>query len=320
MNLTLLSSFYSSGSRASRDGGRALPTIDPEQGLFMKPFTAQEALIKALYLSCVLLLCPAVSVAQVVNGSFEVDGQSSLSGWRFTCAGMSFEDAPSGGGTWSLKLAPGNLQDCFLGQTFQTIPVVQNGEVWRLTAWVKQDPIAPSVASIYWKISSSADTSIPLSSDTTTARIWTRLSVVDTLYLATGDSAMIVLDAGATSGPSVLESGSSFDLVSVERLDATPVRYEEGPEPGLDGFNLSQNFPNPFDGATTIPFHLGRPGNARLDVYDVLGRKVETLLAGYLPGGAHQAAWHATGLPPGMYFGRLQADQEVRVLKMTLLR
>ena len=286
----------------------------------MKSALAQRTRATALGLSFVLLLCPAISLAQVVNGSFETDGQPSLSGWRFTCAGAASEDAPSGGGTWSLKLAPGNVQGCSPGLAFQAVPAVRSGEVWRLTVWAKRSAATATIASIYWKISSADGTATSLSADTTSARSWTQLTVVDTLSLVPGDSVMIVLDAGGTSGPEILGAGANFDLVSVERVDATSVRYEEGPEPGLDGLDLSQNFPNPFDGATTIPFHLGRPGNARLDVYDVLGRKVETLLAGYLPGGAHQAAWHATGLPPGMYFGRLQADQEVRVLKMTLLR
>lgn len=284
----------------------------------MKSARSQNALATMLFF--MVLLGPTVSFAQVVNGSFEVDGQPSLDGWRLTCEGVSFEDASSDGGTWSLMLAPGNLQGCFPGQAFQTIPVVQNGEVWRLTAWAKRSAATVTRARIFWMISAADGTTTNLSADTTSALSWTQLTVVDTLSLAPGDSVMIVLDAGQTSGPDIMGVGVSFDLVSVERLDATPVRDEEGPEPGRDGLDLSQNFPNPFDGATTIAFHLGRPGNARLDVYDVLGRKVETLLAGYLPGGAHQAAWHATGLPPGMYFGRLQADEQVRVLKMTLLR
>lgn len=292
--------------------------VDPWEGRLMKSARSQNA--RATVLSIMLLLCPAVSVAQVVNGSFEGDDQPSLGGWRFTCGGLSFEEAPSEGGTWSLQLPPGNLQGCFPGQAFQTIPAVQNGEVWRLTVWAKQNAATATVASIYWQISSADGTATSLSADTTSARSWTPLTVVDTLSLVPGDSVMIVLDAGQTSGPDIVGAGANFDLVSVERVDAMPVRYEEEPEPGLDGLDLPQNFPNPFDGATTIPFHLGRPGNARLDVYDVRGRKVETLLAGYLPEGAHQVAWQATGLPPGMYFGRLQADQKVRVLKMTLLR
>ncbi len=286
----------------------------------MKSVLAQRRRATALSVFFVLLLCPAISLAQVENGSFEIDGQSSLSGWRFTCAGAASEDAPSGGGTWSLKLAPGNVQGCDPGLAFQTIPAVRSGEVWRLTAWVKQSPVTFSPVSIYWQIVTARGDSIRLAAEMTTAQTWTQLTVVDTLSLVPGDSVMIVLDAGATSGPEILGAGANFDLVSVERVDATPVRYEEGPEPGLDGLDLSQNFPNPFDGATTIPFHLGRPGNARLDVYDVLGRKVETLLAGYLPAGAYSAVWQAAGLPRGTYFGRLRAGRDVRVLEMTLLR
>ncbi len=295
-----------------------MTTVNSREDRVMKSALAQRTRATAFCLSFVLLLCPAISLAQVENGSFEIDGQSSLSGWRFTCAGAASEDAPSGGGTWSLKLAPGNVQGCSPGLALQAIPTVRSGEVWRLTAWVKQSPVTFSPVSIYWQIVTAGGNSIRRAAEVTTAQTWTQLTVVDTLSLAPGDSAMIVLDAGGTSGPAISGAGASFDLVSVERVEATPVPYEEAPQPGL--FDLSQNFPNPFDGATTISFHLSRPDYARLDVYDVLGRKVETLLAGYLPGGAHQAAWHATGLPPGMYFGRLQADQEVRVLKMTLLR
>ena len=284
----------------------------------MKSALAQPRRATALFLFFVLLLCPAISLAQVQNGSFEIDGQSSLSGWRFTCTGAASEDAPSGGGTWSLKLAPGNVQGCDPGLAFQTIPVVRSGEVWRVTAWVKQDAAAPSVASMYWKILSSDSTGSIPSWDTTSARSWTQLTVVDTLFLAPGDSAMIVLNAGVTSGPAVSESGSNFDLVSAERIDGTPVSSEA--PPGPTRLNLSQNFPNPFTVTTTIPFHLSRPGYARLDVYDVLGRKVETLLAGYLPAGAYSVVWQAAGLPRGTYFGRLRAGQHVRVLEMTLLR
>ncbi len=284
----------------------------------MTSVLAQRTRARALSLFFVLLLCPAISLAQVQNGSFEIDGQSSLSGWRFTCTGAASEDAPSGGGTWSLKLAPGNVQGCDPGLAFQTIPVVRSGEVWRVTAWVKQDAAAPSVASMYWKILSSDSTGSIPSWDTTSARSWTQLTVVDTLFLAPGDSAMIVLNAGVTSGPAVSESGSNFDLVSAERIDGTPVSSEA--PPGPIRFKVSQNFPNPFTVTTTIPFHLSRPGYARLDVYDVLGRKVETLLAGYLPAGVYSTVWQAEGLPRGTYFGRLQAGRDVRVLEMTLLK
>ena len=194
----------------------------------MKTITAQELLAGALYLSAVLWLSPVLSAAQIVNGSFELDGQSSLDGWSFTChGGVSFQEAPPGGGTWSLKLEPGNVQGCFPSVATQTVPGIQSGEVWRLTAWVRQDTATFTVASLYWQIVPSGGTSGTLPADTTTARGWTQLTVVDTLFLAPGDSAMIVLDAGRTGGPELEGSGYLFDLVSAERIDGTPVLNED---------------------------------------------------------------------------------------------
>ncbi len=96
MNRSLLSSLYSSGARASRDGGRAIPTIDSEKGRVMKSFTAQGTLVKVLHLAWVLVLFSTPSAAQVVNGSFENDDQPSLDGWSFTFhEGKSFQEAPS---------------------------------------------------------------------------------------------------------------------------------------------------------------------------------------------------------------------------------
>ncbi len=294
---------------------------DPREGRLMTSARSQNVLATVLLLSFVLLLCPAFSVAQVVNGSFESDGQPSLSGWRFTCGGgVSSPEAPPGGGTWSLKVAPGNLQGCFPSTASQTVSTVQSGEVWRLTAWVRQDTATFTVASLYWQIVPSGGTSGTLPADTTTARGWTQLTVVDTLFLAPGDSAVIVLDAGRTSGPEFEGSGYLFDLVSAEKMGGTPVSSDDPPLPEETALRLSQNFPNPFDGTTTIPFTLSRPGYVQMEVYDVLGRRVKTLLAGYLPGGAHRAVWRSAGLPRGTYFGRLQTDQEVRVVKMALLR
>ena len=287
----------------------------------MKAFTVQKMLRGTLYLAAVLWLFPVLSAGQIVNGSFEIDGQASLEDWSFTCnGGTSFQEAPPGGGTWSLKLQPGNLQGCFPGLATQTIPAVQSGEVWRLTSWVRQDTATFTVASLHWRIVSSGGTSIDLPADTTTARSWTQLTVVDTLFLAVGDSAVIVLDAGGTSGPELQGSGYLFDLVSAEKVNGTPVDSDNQPRPEKIPLDQPQNFPNPFRDATKVPFTLDGPGYVRLDVYDVLGRQVAVLLAEHLSGGAHAATWHAAGLPPGVYFGRLQVGPQVRIMKMFLLR
>ncbi|MDX2129110.1 MAG: T9SS type A sorting domain-containing protein [Chloroherpetonaceae bacterium] len=73
------------------------------------------------------------------------------------------------------------------------------------------------------------------------------------------------------------------------------------------GFELSQNYPNPFNPSTTIRFQLPFSSNTRLEVYDILGRKLSTLVNGYLQRGAYQIAFDASGLASGFYFYRIEA-------------
>ena len=71
-------------------------------------------------------------------------------------------------------------------------------------------------------------------------------------------------------------------------------------------------YPNPFNAAAVIPFHLGEGGKARMMVYDVLGRHVRTLVDGDLRAGDHQVTWDGrdddgVALGTGLYLCRLAA-------------
>ena len=61
---------------------------------------------------------------------------------------------------------------------------------------------------------------------------------------------------------------------------------------------LAAPYPNPSAGAATLPFTLAEAADVRLTAYDVLGRRVATLVEGPHPAGAHEAAFGA-GLPAG---------------------
>lgn len=69
--------------------------------------------------------------------------------------------------------------------------------------------------------------------------------------------------------------------------------------------SLLPNFPNPFNPSTLLRFNLATPTTARLEVYDLRGRKIATLAYGYYSAGPHQIQWNATGLPSGVYIYRL---------------
>jgi hypothetical protein len=83
---------------------------------------------------------------------------------------------------------------------------------------------------------------------------------------------------------------------------------------------LDQNYPNPFNPMTTIPVRLDRAGEARLDVFDLTGRRVRTLHAGLLPAGPLEFRFDAGSLPSGIYLYRLQTASGTAARSMALIR
>ncbi len=113
--------------------------------------------------------------------------------------------------------------------------------------------------------------------------------------------------------------------------------YELGVEPGAvlvqlptdvnDGvtdlpnqFDLAQNYPNPFNPTTTISFAIPRAAHVRLEVFNILGQKVETLLDSHLDAGNHQVEFDASAQPSGVYFYKLTTDEQTARRKMVLLK
>ncbi len=89
--------------------------------------------------------------------------------------------------------------------------------------------------------------------------------------------------------------------------------------PYPSGFSLSC-YPNPFNPTTTISFELPRGGQVTLDVYDLMGRLVQTLVNESMTAGSHQIAFDGSHLASGIYWSRLNAGGKQVVRKMVLLR
>ncbi len=83
---------------------------------------------------------------------------------------------------------------------------------------------------------------------------------------------------------------------------------------------LNQNFPNPFNPVTKIPFGLDEDANVELVVYDILGRKVRTLVSGRRTAGKYEIPFQALNLASGVYFYRLITDKATFVKKFTLIK
>jgi hypothetical protein len=90
-------------------------------------------------------------------------------------------------------------------------------------------------------------------------------------------------------------------------------------------FELKNNYPNPFNSQTRIEFYLPKKSPISLDIYDVRGRFVKSLMQGDMADGKHVVDWDGTNVtgieaPSGIYYARLQAPLVQQSIKMLLLR
>ncbi|MCX6831579.1 MAG: T9SS type A sorting domain-containing protein, partial [candidate division Zixibacteria bacterium] len=88
-------------------------------------------------------------------------------------------------------------------------------------------------------------------------------------------------------------------------------------------FELSQNFPNPFNPATMIRYEISPKANGQrfaLDVYNIIGQKVATLASGIARTGSYTAEFDATAEPSGVYLYRLTVGTETITKKMVLTK
>jgi ligand-binding sensor domain-containing protein len=85
-------------------------------------------------------------------------------------------------------------------------------------------------------------------------------------------------------------------------------------------FSLLHNYPNPFNAATTIIYTLNNPGVVKLDIYNISGQKVASLLNDYLDKGSYKKTFHDTGLSSGRYFARLESGGVVTCMPMLLVK
>jgi len=84
--------------------------------------------------------------------------------------------------------------------------------------------------------------------------------------------------------------------------------------------SLAQNYPNPFNATTEVGYNLAEAGDVSLNVYDITGRLVETLVEGYQEVGEHEVTWDASQVSSGIYFYKLTTGDFTETKRMTLLK
>jgi hypothetical protein len=129
---------------------------------------------------------------------------------------------------------------------------------------------------------------------------------------------------------------SSFDLAQVEWVQNN-LTVENPPDLGaISGINdansklpheyvLYQNYPNPFNPTTTITYALPKTSNVKIEIFNVLGQRIATLINQEQTAGTHSLEWnamnsHNSNVTSGVYFLRMQAGTFTNVRKMMLMR
>jgi hypothetical protein len=98
-------------------------------------------------------------------------------------------------------------------------------------------------------------------------------------------------------------------IAEIDNLSQVPQRY-----------TLEQNFPNPFNPATTIRYSIPETVHVRLEIYDILGQRIQTIVDEVQQAGYHQAVFNADHLASSVYFYRLHAGNYINMKRFVLMR
>ena len=114
----------------------------------------------------------------------------------------------------------------------------------------------------------------------------------------------------------------NYDRIEVGALTA---KTQSSTDPMPTQFELQQNYPNPFNPSTTIGFSLPKAGEARLEIYNILGRLVATPFDGMANAGYNEVNWNGRDdagheVASGIYFYRLTSATFTDTKKMTLVK
>jgi hypothetical protein len=158
------------------------------------------------------------------------------------------------------------------------------------------------------------------------ARVATRLGIPNTLKLFYGADHQL---AGGSNEDVKARYDTSVNVISqfvYNVLLSSPILAVKE-KLIAKGFILNQNYPNPFNPATTISYHLAVNCGVKLQVFDLLGREVATLVNGEQPEGNYRVLFNIKNLPTGrqnlesgIYFYRLTAGNFIDSKKFILLK
>jgi len=117
---------------------------------------------------------------------------------------------------------------------------------------------------------------------------------------------------------STLSIPSSVNQVIIYNPLLTDVK--DAPRTPPESYSLSNNYPNPFNPTTNIKYSIPKAGHVLLQVYNMLGQRVATLVDKQQNAGYYTISFNASQLASGVYFYRIKAGSFVKTQKMMLIK
>ena len=152
----------------------------------------------------------------------------------------------------------------------------------------------------------------------------------DMLFAFTADLSghepqLVGIVASGFVNPADNQGGPAFTLLAVfedgevaELQNVTSTERNSGETP--QEFFLAQNYPNPFNPTTQISYHLPVAADVVLEVYNLMGQRVATLVNSTQAAGHHTVTFDAAALSSGVYLYRIQAGSFTKTHKMLLVK
>ena len=185
---------------------------------------------------------------------------------------------------------------------------------------------------LYSADSSTVVVTVPSGDESSASEVTLPYATVDALLesagLENGESADFVWNVRVSDGLDTVAVASGYDVASntfeplyysltLERAMGTS---NEAVSDLPEKFDLKQNYPNPFNPTTKIAFDLPQAASVELVVFDMLGRKVATLVSERMTAGTHTMDFNASSLASGMYIYRIEAGSFTSIKKMMLIK
>ena len=87
-----------------------------------------------------------------------------------------------------------------------------------------------------------------------------------------------------------------------------------------ENYHLQNIYPNPFNPVTNITYDISKNSNVKIDIFDISGKLVYSLINEFQPAGHHMESWDASLQPSGVYFLQLKTNEFIETKKITLLK